>query len=283
MITVQQLRHAAAQTLHELSTTPVLDSDLLLGHVLGWRRAELIARLDEYVASEDVTAFERLVARRALREPVAYLIGRCEFFGLDLMVDRRVLVPRPETEHVVEAVLTWANAREPTGRPMVIADIGTGSGAIAIALAVHLPDAQIYAVDICPDALSVAAHNIAHHGVGERVHLRQGDMLAPVPIGVDVVVSNPPYTMLATIAEGVHAHEPHLALDGGADGLAVYRRLVAQIPSWVHPNGALILEIDATQGDAVSALVMAALPNWQVRVLRDVAGWERVVMAMGTR
>jgi release factor glutamine methyltransferase len=219
---------------------------------------------------------------------VAYIVGRREFFGLDFVVDQRVLVPRPETELLVELALAGAENQEPrTENPVSqfsvldswfsIADIGTGSGCIAVALAVHLPRARVYAVDIAPDTLDVARVNVMRHGVGERVTLLEGDLFAPLPEPVEMIVSNPPYTVLGEIDEGVRRHEPRRALDGGDDGLAVYRRLLAQSPGYLRPGGALLLEIGATQGEAVTALARSAFRSADVTVHKDLAGHDRVV------
>lgn len=249
-----------------------------MAHVLGWSRARLLAEHEYQPDAAQVAAFQQLLARRRTGAPVAYLVGQRAFFGFDVLVDPRVLVPRPETEVLVEVALALLAAwRHP--QPLTIADIGTGSGAIALALALHLPHAHIYATDLSPAALEVARLNVQHRGVGARVHLLQGDLLEPLPHPVDVIISNPPYTILATIAANVRQHEPHLALDGGPDGLHLYRRLLAQVPAWLRPGGLLLLEIGATQAPPVATLVRAALPAAAVRVHTDLAGWERVVVA----
>lgn len=280
----------AARRLAEVSPTPRLDAELLLAHVAGWSRARLLAATNEAFDDAQAAAFAQLVVRRANLEPVAYLTGRREFYGLDLLVDARVLVPRPETELLVELALARLQASTPPdGRPLRIADVGTGSGAIALALAAgltaaHIP-AHIYATDCSAVALAVAAANRTRHRLAPHITLLQGDLLAPLPTTaapLDLLVSNPPYTILAEIDAGVRRHEPHLALDGGADGLAVYRRLLDQAPRWFDSTGAaghLLLEIGATQAAAVVALVQAAFPAASVAVHRDLAGHARVVAA----
>jgi release factor glutamine methyltransferase len=201
-------------------------------------------------------------------------VGHKEFYGLEFAVDRRVLVPRPETELLVELALA---AVHQIGAPLRIADIGTGSGAIAVALAAHLPAAQIDAVDISAAALAVAEANVARHGLAGRVRLLQGDLLAPLDGLYDVIVSNPPYTILAEVEPNVLAHEPHLALEGGPDGADLYRRLLADAPAHLRPGGALLCEIGAWQGEIVASLARAAFPAAQVRVHQDLAGHDRVV------
>jgi release factor glutamine methyltransferase len=272
----------AAGQLSASSDTPRLDAELLLAHVLGWSRARVLAEGQQPLSAAQHAALRELVARRAALEPVAYLVGHKEFYGLDFAVDRRVLVPRPETELLVDLALQEARRRTGHGQAadrhrLSIADIGTGSGCIAVALAVHLPEAQIYASDLSRAALEVAQRNIARHGVGDRVRLLEGDLLDPLPEPVDIIVSNPPYTVLSAISAGVRHHEPHLALDGGPEGLAIVRRLLAQAPGKLRPGGAVLLEIGATQGPAVLELARGYFPTAQIGVHQDLAGLDRVV------
>lgn len=284
--TIADLLRAAAARLADRSATPRLDAEILLAHALGWPRARLLAERGHRPDAGQIAAFEAMLARRAALEPVAYIVGEREFYGLMLHVDRRVLVPRPETELLVELVVTRVSrlrlpksATSVVAPPLTIADIGTGSGAIAIALAVQLPEAQIFATDLSEAALAVAARNVARHGVGDRVTLRHGDLLAPLPGPVDLIVSNPPYTILAEVEPNVRAHEPWLALEGGPDGAAVYRRLLADVGRHVRPGGAVLLEIGAWQGLLVAELLREALPGAAVRIHQDLAGHDRVVSA----
>jgi release factor glutamine methyltransferase len=291
--TISQALARATETLRATSNTPRLDAELLLAHVLGWGRARLLAERRWPLTPEQAAEFRALVARRAELEPVAYLVGHKEFYGLDFVVDWRVLVPRPETELLVDLALAAVAARPTTKdeRPgeteqsssvfgpssFIVADVGTGSGCIGVALAVHLPRAQIVAVDISPDALEVARQNVARHGVADRVRLIQGDLLAPIAPALDLIVGNPPYTILAEIDEGVRRHEPRGALDGGADGLDVYRQLLAQAAEKLRPGGAVLLEIGATQGRAVFELARRRFPGAQISIHKDLAGLDRVV------
>ena len=282
----------ATDQLRAASDTPRLDAEILLAHVLGWPRASVLAEGRSPLAGEQVAAFRALVARRIALEPVAYLTGHKEFYGLDFLVERGVLVPRPETELVVELALAFgrrktkderrtigATSSSVVGRSsLVVADIGTGSGAIAVALAAHLPDALVYATDISPAALGIARQNVERHGVVDRVRLLQGDLLDALPEPVDLLLSNPPYTILSEIDERVRRHEPHLALDGGSDGLAVYRRLLAAAPASLRPGGAAILEIGATQGAEVAGLARARFPAARVELHQDLAGLDRAVV-----
>ncbi|HWQ11307.1 MAG TPA: peptide chain release factor N(5)-glutamine methyltransferase [Roseiflexaceae bacterium] len=295
--TIAEALADATAALRPSSSTPRLDAELLLAHALGWPRARLLAEGRATLPATARDTFRALVRRRAGLEPVAYLVGRREFYGLEFAVDCRVLVPRPETELLVELALGFArrtmndehpatNDAEGSNRssfvvrrsPFVIADIGTGSGCIAVALAVHLPRARVYATDISLDALAVARANAERHGVAGRVTLLQGDLLAPLPEPVDLLVSNPPYTVLAQVDEGVRRHEPRLALDGGPDGLALYRRLLADAPGRLRSGGVVLLEIGAEQGRAVAALARAAFPGADVRVQQDLAGHDRAVV-----
>ncbi len=260
--------------MRESSPTARLDAELLLAHALGWSRAWLLAEGRALLESVQIERFRELIGRRADLEAVAYLIGQREFYGLEFVVNRSVLIPRPETELLVELALMRAR-QLPNG--CTIGDICTGSGCIAVALAYHLPAAWIIATDLSLEALAVAAINITRYDLAERISLRQGDLLAALDEPVDLLVSNPPYTILSTIEEGVRRYEPWLALDGGPDGLGVYRRLLTQAPAYLRPHGALLLEIGHDQGLAVSELARAEFPVAQIAVHKDLAGLDRVV------
>ena len=285
--TIAQSLAWATHDLRATSETPRLDAELLLAYVLGWARARLLAEGRLALTEAQATAFYELVTRRAALEPVAYLIGHKEFYGIDFLIDRRALMPRPETELLVELALDFARRRtkderrNPSSaqlRPSSIVDVGTGSGAIAIALALHLPEARIAAIDISPDALALARQNVERHGLTERVRLLQGDLFGPLTEPVDMIVSNPPYTILADIDEGVRRYEPHLALDGGADGLDLYRRLLGQAPDYLRSGGVILLEIGATQAAVVMELARRAFPAAIISAHQDLAGRDRVVV-----
>jgi release factor glutamine methyltransferase len=237
---------------------------------------QLLSRWRDDLTSAEAEQFAALLARRAAHEPVAYLLGRRAFYDVELMVTRDVLIPRPETEHLVEAALFWA-AEHP---PRWVVDVGTGSGALAVTMARHLPTARVVAVDLSAAALAVAARNVARYGLGERVTLLQADLLSVLGGPCDLIVANLPYIPqadIATLAPEVAAYEPHLALDGGVDGLALFRRLLVQVPAVLATPGLLLLEIDHRQADAVVALATQHLPRARVTVLRDLAGLPRVV------
>jgi release factor glutamine methyltransferase len=290
--TIAQALAWATHDLRATSETPRLDAELLLAHVLGWGRARLLAEGRLVFSEAQAAMFRDLVRRRVALEPVAYLIGHKEFFGIDFLIDRRALMPRPETELLVELALGCARRRKKDeGRKeteraalvvrrssFVVADVGTGSGAIAIALALHLSKARIDAIDISPDALALAQQNVERHGLAGRVWLLHGDLLDPLAEPVDMIVSNPPYTILVEIDAGVRRYEPHQALDGGADGLDVYRRLLRQAPAKLRPGGAVLLEIGAAQAVAVTELARRAFPDATISVHRDLAGHDRVIV-----
>ena len=236
-----------------------------------------------FSAAWAVSRLSALIARRAALEPIAYIVGHKEFYGLDFFVDRRVLVPRPETELLVDLALSAARRalkRSNVSRfeHFYIADIGTGCGCIAIALAAHLPAAVVTAVDSSSAALEVARINAEQHGMIERVRLVEGDLLGPLDQPVDLLVSNPPYTILSAIDPGVRRHEPRAALDGGPDGYDVYRHLLVQMPGKLRPGGAALLEIGATQGATVVELAQRSFPTARISIHQDLAGLDRVVV-----
>lgn len=268
----------ARQTLARTPAAEPLDGPVLLAHVLGCDRAALLAHPERPLTPEQAATFRALIARRAEGVPVAYLTGRRAFFDLELLVTPDVLIPRPETEGLVELALDWA--REHSGRLRIV-DVGTGSGAIALALARHLPRAQVWAVDLSFAALRVARANATRHGLGERVHFAQADLLAacggPTP-PFDLIVANLPYIPADVLLDlPVARHEPRLALDGGPEGLTLIRRLIAQAPCVLAANGLLLMEIEATQEERVTTLAAQAFPDAAIQVYRDYAGLPRVL------
>ncbi len=264
------------QTLGKSSLdSPRLDAEILLTHTLGITRAQLHAHPQGQLSSAELANYRRLIERHARREPVAYIVGHQEFYGLDLFVDSRVLIPRPETELLVEKAIAISQ------RPSVAADVGTGSGAIAISLAVHLPRSLIYATDASSEALEVAACNCRRYCVEDRVHLLQGHLLEPLPEPVDLVVANLPYVSQAEWAQlppEISHCEPREALDSGPDGLDLIRGLLAQAQGYLKPQGIVLLEIGATQGEAVVSLAKRHFPTARVEIMQDYAGLDRVVM-----
>ncbi|GAB4169078.1 MAG: peptide chain release factor N(5)-glutamine methyltransferase [Roseiflexaceae bacterium] len=276
--TVAELLIWATTALRQVSPTARLDAELVLAFVLAWPRVRVLSERQHIPSPDQQQHFHELIARRAEREPVAYLIGEREFYGLSFFVDRRVLVPRPETELLVDTAIRWARGQP---GPLRVADICTGSGCIAIAITAQLQGrlaARTIATDLSTDALAVAQINCQRHGLTQQIDLRQGDLLAPLNGQVvDLLVSNPPYTLLDQIDEGVRRHEPHMALDGGPDGLDFYRRLLSSAPAHLAPYGILLLEIGADQGQAVAALAHESFPDATIHIHQDLAGWDRVV------
>ncbi len=271
------LDQATAQLGNEGVESPRLDAELLLAHVLGVNRAALWTWPDRLLTPKELTRYRELVARRARREPLAYIIGRREFFGLEFAVNPAVLIPRPETELLVEHALRLVRRWAPTPD---IADVGAGSGAMAVALAVHLPQATVYALDASDQALALTAENARRHGVGDRVRCLLGDLLAPLPGPVDLIVANLPYVATGEwegLAPEIRLYEPRPALDGGPDGLALIRRLLATAAPCLRPGGALLIEIGADQGAAVTALARRHFPQAAVQLYPDYAGLDRLV------
>jgi release factor glutamine methyltransferase len=272
------LGQAATQLREQQVESPRLDAELLLAHVLDVNRAALFTWPDRQLTPKELTRFRELVARRAAREPLAYIVGHREFFGLDFLVDSRVLIPRPETELLVEHVLHLA---QDMASAVQIADVGAGSGAIAISLAVRLPRATLYALDDSPGALALTEENARRHGVADRVRCLQGDLLEPLPGPVDLVTANLPYVSTvewAHLVPEIREYEPRAALDGGPDGLDPMRRLLAMAPAHLQPGGMVLLEIGASQGQAVTALARAHFPRAEIEVLQDYAGLDRLVV-----
>lgn len=254
-----------------------LEAEVLLRHALGVDRTHLYLVLEQVMPDDVRTAYAGLLDRRVPREPLAYIVGHKEFYGIDLYVDRRVLVPRPETEILVECALDWAKRR---GGELRIADIGTGSGAIAIALALNLPGASICASDISGEALAVARINCERQGVADRVNLLRGDMLAPLAEPLDLIVANLPYVtalQMQGLSLDIRLFEPALALDGGEDGLDPIGRLVASSPSMLRPGGALLLEIGQGQDEKAKRIARSVFPNAEVSLVPDLAGIMRVL------
>jgi len=275
--TVGAALEQARRALRAVSESPQLEAAMLLAGVLGVDRAVLVAHPERLLTPDQAACFAAQVAHAAEGVPIPYLTGQRAFYHHNFAVTPDVLIPRPETEHLVEAALAWARSRPPEG--LVIADVGTGSGAIALSLAAALPAATVYALDSSAAALEVARDNAARLGLA-NVRFAQGDLLAALPDGVrpDLIAANLPYIPSAELDTlPVARYEPRLALDGGPDGLAVIRRLVAGAAGRVPPAFALLLEIGAGQGGAVSALCRTAFPAARVRVLPDYAGHDRVV------
>jgi len=266
------------------------DAETLLAHILQRDRPWLIAHTDDTISAEHLSELRILTARRAANTPLQHLTGIQEFFGLTLRVTRDTLIPRPETELLVEAVLDWVTENFRPVRishlPSHIVDIGTGTGAIPIALATHLPAAALTAVDISPAALAIARENAARHHVADRIRFLEADLLSALPNHTfDIIVSNPPYVSLfdaPTLAPEVRDHEPHLALFGkpeqNSDGLGIYRLLIPQAHAALVPNGLLALEIGFGQSEPIRTLLEDNSFH-NIRILEDYAGIPRVILS----
>lgn len=275
------LARAARRFSPLITDTPQLDAELLLAHCLGWNRTCLHAYPEQTLSIEQCSDFETLVHRHAQGEPLAYILGHQEFFGLDFFVDNRVLVPRPETELLVEEAIAWLQMREPDYKRLVVADVGTGSGAIAVSLAVACPRLTLYATDASAAALEVAAQNARHHAVADRVHLLHGDLLQPVPEPVHLIAANLPYVSeaeMVLLPPHIARFEPRLALDGGPDGLAVVERLLAQAQTHLHPEGIILLEIGAAQGELALTRARNRFPAADIQVRQDYAARDRLLI-----
>ena len=251
-----------------------LEAELLLRHTLRIGRVQLYLDLTRELNPEQVKTFWHLIERRLEGEPSAYITGHREFYGLDFYVDSSVLIPRPESELLVEKAISLAQNRTISA----IAEIGTGCGAIAVSLALRLSAAKIYATDISVPALEVALFNSQKHGVANRIYLLHGDMLDPLPEPVDLIVANLPYVKESELAQmGLARFEPPLALHGGSDGLEKIYRLCQQLSSKLHPQGCLLLEIGQGQADPVETFLRGLFPSAQIEVAPDFGGIERVV------
>jgi release factor glutamine methyltransferase len=280
LVTVAHIVETLRQRLQKVSDTPSLDAQVLLAHIMGKSRSWLLAHPQARLNMVQSQALEEALLRLEQGEPLPYVLGHWEFYGLDFIVSPAVLIPRPETELLVEQALAWLRHHPQHRR---VADVGTGSGCIAITLAVHIPDVQVLATDLSPDALRLAQTNAQKHGVAERIHFVQADLLppsdlSPLPGPLDLILANLPYIPTQRLPTlNVTRWEPILSLDGGADGMALIRRLLHLIPGKLAADGLLLLEIDASQGRAVASLAQSIFPQARVQVLTDLSGLDRLV------
>ena len=278
MNVLEALRQAR-RLLPPVSDEPELEAELLLRHCLGVDRASLYRLLTAELSEEEQQRFRDLVRRRLIHEPTAYIIGHKEFFGLDFEVTPAAIIPRPETEVLVELAIEAAH-KKPLADALPIADVGTGSGAIAVALASALPQGKITATDTSQEALELAQRNARRHQVDKRIRFLQSDLLDRLPGRVDVLVANLPYVTTAdwkALPPEIKDHEPREALDGGPDGLRVIERLLEEAPARLSPSGVLLAEIGDMQGRAAKAAARAAFPEAAVKVMPDLSGRDRVL------
>jgi len=289
IVTVRDALRVATTRLADAGIpTPRLDAEVLLAHVLGTRREVLYAHPERRLEPDEYAAYQAALERRLTRLPVAYITGRKEFMSLEFVVDENVLIPRPETETLVETVIERLRARE--GGATIVADIGTGSGAIAVSIAWFVRDVSLVAVDISPEALRVTRENASRHGVEKRIQFLQGDLLSPLEgRGLEgrvfAIVSNPPYLSrraMASLPPEV-AKEPRVALAGGGQGVDFARAILEGAPRYLSDGGFVALEVGHDQAGLVRGFAAEELGYSSVDVVRDYAGTERVVVAVAGR
>jgi release factor glutamine methyltransferase len=251
-----------------------LDAELLLAHSMGLRRLDLYLKFDHPLSETELTVYRALVARRGKGEPVAYLTGHKEFMGLDFEVTPAVLVPNPDTEVLVQRAVAIARESE---RPLRVADVGTGSGCIAISIAHYAANSEVWASDISPEALEVAARNVAKHNAGDRVHLERGDLMQPLAGKFDLICANLPYVAAGSRLAPEVVAQPAGALYAENNGAALVTRLLDEAPSYLNPAGRVLAELDPA---ILSAVKDSAGKNFEGhRIHRDLGGHERVLEA----
>lgn len=276
----ETLKQASATLRNATIANDVLDAQTLLAHALGCDRTHLIVNFNQQLTDEQMATYQSLVERRASGEPLQYITGHREFFGLDFLVTPAVLIPRPETELIIEEVLRLANPISPIS-PITVIDIGTGSGCIAVTLARELEDARVIATDISPAALDVARQNAARTGV--TIEFIESDLLTALPAArqAHFIVSNPPYvtaTEMPDLQREVRDWEPRIALTDEADGLSFYRRLLAEVPLYLLSGGYFLCELGYGQAAAVTAMLSPDL--WaEHHILNDLQGIPRTLVA----
>lgn len=278
-MTIKQALSRAREilTANNIQDAP-LESELLLRHALEIDQVQLYLDLNQELNPDSGRNFWHLIKRRLNHEPTAYITGHCEFYGLDFCVDSRVFIPRPESELLVEEAMKFIDQSLP--RASLVAEVGTGSGAIAVALARYRPQVKIYASDISAAALEVAAINCQRHDVESRVQLILGSTLEALPEPVDLIVANPPYirdSEIAGLCPEIHLFEPKAALAGGQDGLDKVRKLCREAVSRLRPNGCLLMEIGEGQAEAVTSFLQPLFPSARIVVIPDLSQIDRVV------
>ena len=276
---LREILNSAGETLMRTGSPDAqLEAEVLIRHVLRIDRATFFRDLEQPVTDCDRERLDDLVNRRLNREPLNYITGLREFYGLDFEVSDSVLIPRQETELLVDTVISLARSRRKC--EMKICDIGTGSGAIAVSVAVNLPSAEVMAIDISQRALDIADANRRMHGVYNRVSLRRGNLLEPVDWKPEIIVSNPPYIRRSDLSllQPEIQYEPSVALDGGPDGLEVIRGLLRQSSDKVSSTGAILFEIDSSQKDSARMLSREYFPNSEISILDDLSGNSRAIL-----
>lgn len=286
----ETLKNAADQLSEKKTRTPLLDAEVLLCAVLKLDRLYLYIQRNRQLTEKEQEVFESMLTKRLEGMPVQYILGHQEFMGLDFYVEEGVLIPRPDTEILVETVLDWVKEKglsKTDVPPWTIVDLGTGSGAITVSLAKYIPNSTLYSVDISQRALAVGEKNAVHNGVREQIAFLEGDLFQPLEEKalqgkIDILVSNPPYIPrrdIQGLQVEVAGYEPALALDGGEDGLDFYRRIAAEGPRFLRQGGFMALEVGHDQAEAVMTLMKERGSYGHIQKHKDLAGIERVVTA----
>ena len=275
-LSVSEALKQGRQALVSISETPFLDVQLLLAHALTRKKEWVLAHPEHPLSTQELTTFEDYLGRLASGEALPYLLGSWEFYGRSFHVTADVLIPRPETELLIENALDFLRSH-PKAR--LCADIGTGSGCIAISLALEIPDLHVIAVDVSPSAIEVARVNTRKHGVDDRVKLIVSDLLRPFDFRFGLICANLPYIPSERLQRlAVAEREPDLALDGGMDGLAVIRRLARELPEWLAPGGRALLEVDSSHALVLAGELTSMYSSVRTDVLKDLSGRNRVVI-----
>lgn len=271
MASIRHLLESATNKLKRLDTAS-LDSEVLLSFVLEKPREYLLAHPEEIVADDKIERFNSLIQERAEHKPIAYLIKQKEFYGRPFFVDERVHIPRPATEDLIDYFKEFV----PADFSGAIADIGTGSGCIAVTLALIYPQAKIIAADISEDALAVAAENARRHNVASKIKFLRGDLLAPLSAPIDIIVSNPPYGWEQGWSDDLEvAWQPKISYHGGNNGLALIKRILKDLPHHLKDSGQAFIKFDPRRRQAIESLLGQTPFSWQIK--KDSAGWDRIV------
>jgi len=275
---IQDLLKTAITRLEPFSDNPQLDAQVLMAHIINKPRIWVMAHSEYTIRKEKQDQLENALIKMEAGEPLPYVLGKWEFFGLEFDITKDVLIPRPETEMLVEKAIAWLKDH-PEKRN--IADIGTGSGVIAVTLAMHIPDAHILATDISPAALQIAKYNAEKFSVHHQIDFVECDLLPKSNSQYstfNLICSNPPYIPTRTLQElPIFGHEPTLALDGGTDGLDIYRRLYEMAPEWLAPHGMMLLETEATLGVQALSLAYDSFSDVTIHLHQDLAGHDRLL------
>ena len=274
MTVIEVLKAASGHLTKQRSSSARLDSELLLAQTLGIKRLDLYLQFDRPLSDDELGRFRELIRRRGHGEPVAYLVGHKEFMALEFEVTPAVLVPNPDTELLVQRAVAIARQSD---SPLRVADVGTGSGCIAIALAHYAPRVEVWASDVSEPALEVAGRNVARHGLGERVHLVCGDLVAPLPGELDLICANLPYLAAGLTLPAEVTAQPRDALFAAGDGAGLVVRLLEAAPAKLGPGGRVLAELDPAIVETVSAAASRGFAN--VNVHRDLGGHERMLEA----